>query len=488
MDFIEHLNVFSQSKGRTPTVFVFNPLAEARMAGGKGFSPTKHQAQLVRDLTNLPQFLCRQDDIVLVERKPSVHFLSRLKEAGFVLPEFVEFDWSAGLRTGASPPKLPKHTDLEIGAPGDQPNSLAQRKLGGLRPWAWGPDSLALFKPLFDNVTVKHPPADQCFNDGIAALYSKAWSADFLRRLLSSHGPAAWLCSESEVGVVANSVAAAREAIAAIRARGHHRIVLKESLGLAGSNALRLFEPELRENQLRWMANVLTTGQQIVVEPWLERELDFSVQLEMTSAGLKLCGYTGLLNDHKGQFLGNLAEPKHERKLPAAVPGLLNVLPVVGNQLQTFFGEIFAALELELRRVSLLGAIGIDAFVYRTANGARRLKPIVEINPRHTMGRVTVELMQRAAQGSFGLFRLINRAQLRVEGAENFVAFDRMLHEKFPLRFAADPSRRISEGAICLNDPTQAQVCLAVFQMFRSAAEPHHWAGLSPGALVNNLR
>jgi uncharacterized ferritin-like protein (DUF455 family) len=47
LDFIENLNVFSQSKGRTPTVFVFNPLAEARLAGGKGFSPNKHQAQLV---------------------------------------------------------------------------------------------------------------------------------------------------------------------------------------------------------------------------------------------------------------------------------------------------------------------------------------------------------------------------------------------------------------------------------------------------------
>jgi hypothetical protein len=56
----------------------------------KTFPPSKHQAQLVRDLTNLPQFLCRQDDIVLVERKPSVHFLSGLKEVGFTLPEFVE--------------------------------------------------------------------------------------------------------------------------------------------------------------------------------------------------------------------------------------------------------------------------------------------------------------------------------------------------------------------------------------------------------------
>jgi uncharacterized ferritin-like protein (DUF455 family) len=108
VEFIENLNVFSQSKGRTPTVFVFNPLAEARLAGGKGFSPNKLQSQLTRDLMNLPMFLCRQDDIVLVQRKPSVHFLSSLKEAGFTLPEFVE-----------------------------AAHSLSKRKLGGLRPWAW---------------------------------------------------------------------------------------------------------------------------------------------------------------------------------------------------------------------------------------------------------------------------------------------------------------------------------------------------------------
>ncbi|MBC8095949.1 MAG: DUF455 family protein, partial [Akkermansiaceae bacterium] len=156
-DFIENLNVFSQSKGRTPTVFVFNPLTEARIAGGKRFSPKKHQAQLVRDLTNLPQFLCRQDDIVLVERRPSVHFLSGLKEAGFTLPEFAE---------AVTP--------------------LVERKLGALRPWAWGPDSVELFKPLFPNLTEQQRTPEVCFNDRFASLYSKAWSASFLRNFLGS--------------------------------------------------------------------------------------------------------------------------------------------------------------------------------------------------------------------------------------------------------------------------------------------------------------
>ena len=458
-DFIEHLNVFSQSKGRTPTVFVFNPLAEARIAGGKGFSPAKHQAQLVRDLTNLPQFLCRQDDIVIVEQRPSVHFLSGLKEAGFVLPEFIE--------------------DV---------STLEGRKLGGLRPWAWGPDSLELFNPLFANVTDQQRPADACFNDRIATLYSKAWSAVFLQRFLSQRSPESWLCPENEVGVSVDSAAAILEAIAAIRTRGHHKVVLKESLGLAGSNALRLFEPEITENQKRWIANVVASGRHLVVEPWLERELDFSVQLEMTPLGLKLVGYTGLLNDAKGQFLGNWAEPKFERKLPSAVTSLLRVLPSPGNKVQMLFESLIGALETELRGVNFLGPIGIDAFIYRTATGERRLKPIVEINPRYTMGRVSVELMKRAAQGSFGLFRLINRAQLRSEGCEDFVSFAKQLKSKFPLQFASEPARRISEGAVCLNDSEQAQACLAMFQVFRNSADFQRGAGLASTALVKDSR
>ena len=111
-------------------------------------------------------------------------------------------------------------------------------------------------------------------------------------------------------------------AIAAIRQRGHHKIVVKQALGLAGGNAIRLFEPELLENQRRWIANALANRRQLVVEPWLERVRDFSVQLEMTADGLKLCGYTGLINDAKGQFQGNSAAPKFERRIPQDVIGL----------------------------------------------------------------------------------------------------------------------------------------------------------------------
>ena len=455
-DFIAQLNVFSQSKGRTPNIFVFNPFAEARIAHGKSFNATKHQAQLARDLANLPQFLCRQDDIVLVNEKPSVEFLSGIKQAGFALPEFVELESRA---------------------------SLASRKLGRLRPWAWGPDSVELLEPIFANLTGEQRTASGSFNPEIAKFYSKAWSAELLKKLVHTRGgddadsiaavdgvftsAAAdpWLCTAHEVGVAVNSLAEALEVIAQIRQRGHHKIVIKESLGLAGSNAMRLFEPEILETHRRWIANAAANQHQLVVEPWLERVLDFSAQLEMSDEGLKLCGYTGLLNDARGQFQANVALPGHQKKIPANLIALFPEPPDIAQRLHALFADIFDVLEAELRRVHFSGPLGIDAFAYRDAAGKIRLKPIVEINPRYTMGRVLVELMKHVAPGSRGEFRLVGLKQVLAEGFGNFVAYARSLSERCPIRLKGEPSLRISDGAMCLNDPASAQVCLAVFQV-----------------------
>jgi uncharacterized ferritin-like protein (DUF455 family) len=498
--FIAELDVFSQSKGRTPNVFIFNPFAEARIAHGKSFNPAKHQAQLAHDLANLPQYLCRQDDIVLVNRRPSVEFLSGIKQAGFALPEFVELNNSlSSTKGGECPGEEANYFQNQSLSPQPSPRlggerektpprvlgitHLAERKLGRLRPWAWGPDSLEMLEPLFANLTGEKRTATGSFNADIAQLYSKAWSAALLKKILNS-GRAAlprspnkeaaqqrrptndeWLCTEHDVGVAVNSLAETLAAIETIRRRGHHKIVIKEALGLAGSNAMRLFEPEILEAHRRWIANTVENHRQLVVEPWLERVLDFSVQLEMADDGLKLCGYAGLINDAKGQFQGNIAAPGHQKKIPANLIMLFPEPPDIAQRLHALYADIFALLEEELRRANYLGPVSIDAFAYRAADGQIRLKPVVEINPRYTMGRLTVELMKYVAPGSLGWFKLVSRKQALAEGFADFSAYARSLTENFPIQLKGEPSPRIREGAICLNDPTQAQVCLAVFQV-----------------------
>jgi hypothetical protein len=309
----------------------------------------------------------------------------------------------------------------------------------------------------------------ECFNDRIARLYSKAWSVGFLRTVLAGTPTPAepWLCTEHDVGVAVNTLEAAFEAIAAIRQRGHHRVVAKESHGLAGHNSIRLWEPEVSKTQRQWLARALQNGRQLIIEPWLERELDFSIQLEMGTRSLKVCGYTGLINDRKGQFLANWAAPNYDRRMPANVVALFQEPVDISVRLQRLYADIFSLLELQLQRVGFIGPVGIDAFVYRTSQGDYRLKPVVEINPRYTMGRLTVELMKQTRPGSFGLFRLVTQAQARAEGFADLSRYAHFLGERFPLNLQGEPVPRIHDGAVCLNDPTQAQVCLATFEVSR---------------------
>ncbi len=246
-------------------------------------------------------------------------------------------------------------------------------------------------------------------------------------------------------------------------------------LGLAGSNAMRLFEPEILETHRRWIMNAVANGRQLVVEPWLERELDFSVQLEMTGDGLKLCGYTGLINDAKGQFQGNIAAPGHQKKIPANLIALFSEPPDIAQRLHTLYADIFALLKKNYaaRIILVRWALTLLLIVtWRKKSGSSRLW---KLTPRYTMGRVTVELMKHVAPGSRGLFRLLNRKQALAAGFADFSTYACSLSERFPIQLKGEPSPRISEGAICLNDPAQAQVCLAVFQVTHAAARMLRW-------------
>jgi hypothetical protein len=89
----------------------------------------------------------------------------------------------------------------------------------------------------------------------------------------------------------------------------------------------------------------------------------------------------------------------------------------------------------------------------------------VEINPRYTMGRLTAELMKQTAPGSHGLFQIFNRSQLRAEGFADFPSYARAATERFPLKLEGEPTPRICEGTIVLNDPARATACLAIFQV-----------------------
>ena len=453
-DFIQHLEVFARSKGRTPWVALFNPFSEGYMAYGPGFTPNKHQAALVRDLQHLPMFLGGEDDIVLVKDAPSPGYLSRLKAAGLGLAEF------RCLAASTS----------------ETSDGWEHQKLRGFRPWAWGPDSAHVFASMKARVgsvesTVGTPIPS---TEALAALYSKRWSAEFLGSWLSEKAPLVmgtgsdWLCPGQLVGRSAHGLSEALELIAWFRSLGHERLVVKRAYGLAGGNAIRLWEPILHAQQRSWLEDAVTGRDGVVIEPWLDRVLDYSIQLESTGSGLELVGYTTLLVDHRGQYIGNEASPGYARHAPAKISELLRRPGFNPGVLAAFHARLIKDLSPHFVACGHVGPVGIDAFVYRDAVGVHRLKPVVEINPRHTMGRVLLSLMRFVAPGSHGASSLVNAPMVKAVGMESFRAYAEHVMASDPVRLRGEPKPRIWEGTVVLNDAEKAEVVLACLSVRRA--------------------
>jgi len=437
-EFIDQLFVYSKSKGRTPGVYWFNPAAEWFMAVGHGGRADRKLEALSHDLEGLPQFLCRPDDVVLVRERPRTPFLATLKKAGLNLPQFEV-----------------------LGEEGIAPDSeLRTRKIGRLRPWAWCPESIELMQPLMSHLACSAMPVGEDWESRIRPLFSKSWALGLLRRFLETRRDRDWLSPDEDLGVVVTAYSEAMDAIRKFRETGHRALVVKADFGSAGKGQLRLWEPELLETQRASIRRLLETTGRVLVEPWLDRVLEFSIQWEVTSTSMRELGLVRLLSDHRGQYRGSV----FSRPFTEGFSGELARFVHAGSS-QRFKGlveELRLLLESELASRQFVGPMGIDTMVYRDREKRLRLKPIVEVNPRFTMGRVVLELARQVQAGRTVRMVLINRSMLRRLHMARFADCARQLGHNLPVVMTTGDRPRQELGALCLNDPETAEACLAV--------------------------
>jgi len=404
--FIHEMEVFSQSKGRTPNLFWFTPDAEAAMAfglEGNGYSPRTEIRELQRDLEILPAFLCHRDDVILMSRPPSREHRHKLLEAGLELPECEVLAGNGRIAN----------------------DSLQrQRKLNDLRPWAWCPQSAALMSPLNPGHV-----ADR-WNMATRQLYAKDWQVQNL-------GVDSVVCRTPE------ELVAAAEALAA---SGHSEAVAKAPFGAAGQKN-RKFLPTDPTPLRPWAKRIIARQGSVVVEPWLDRVFDFSAHYDLTPSGLRPVGFVQLVNDRRGQFQACVADQKFCRGLSPEITRFL-----MSGVLSVYENEIPKKLKPLLDAANFAGPVGIDAFVYRTPADSFALRPVVEMNPRFTMGRLTWELMRRVAAGRSVRFELIRTGS----PAEK-------IHElESTHRPVLDQNGKMLSGCIVLNEPSAVLAVLTV--------------------------
>jgi len=401
-DFIRHLEVCEHSRGRTPVVHWFNPNAESQSRAamiGKPWQPDKTALALEQDLEALLLGCCRRDDAVLMRRTPSIDHLTRLKNAGYELPEI-----------------------LTVGSP-------AGRKLGGLRPWAWSPDAVEQLRPYADDVS---PNMDQPWREALPAQW---FSKEIGLRLEHAMGPVA------ETGSVHHDVESVLTAIAGHLTTG--QALLKAPMSYAGRGHLRVNSASDPGKTRGWIANTLASHGSVVVEPWLERVMDFSALYEMKPGGMvSLIGLTRMENDAAGRFLGIRVSQKWGTLLEPEIAVFLfreaRVMEIYQDRIPCLLARLLPGY---------VGPLCVDAMVHRRADGSLALKPVVEMNVRMTMGRIAWEWMKRRPGSGGGRLRLLRRQSLK-----------------------EDEIKDLAQGpGIFLNDPATASCFLAFWEERRDS-------------------
>ncbi|MFT5684119.1 MAG: uncharacterized ferritin-like protein (DUF455 family) [Myxococcota bacterium] len=405
--FINELEVFGHSRGRPPRVWWFNPGCEAEILNGQA---PKIARTLAADLESLPMFLAVADDAVLLRRRPGTDHLRSLRAVGISIPELTLHDG-----------------DLT-----DHP--LARRTLGPLSPWGVSPASATLLAPL----------GAKPWQPARAKWHRKSAALPVLSAVLDGSD---WLAPTSTIG---HRCTTTEETEATLDGP----CVIKAELGAAGRGAMRV-DGGLTEPQRRWLTRTLRSQGAVVVEPWLPRILDLSFHFTMTDDGARLEGTTRFFTDSRGQYLGHWLS-RITDDLPGPLVRWLHGDGKDARRMQRVATAVgtHCATALPAYR----GPLGVDALVY--ADGSSyRLKPVVELNPRWSMGRVALALQGRVANRTPAVFALLGPPALAALGLSSpgEVAGLAAAHP-----VCCDRGGQIQSGLLPLTEPAHAKAVVAV--------------------------
>lgn len=428
-DFITRLALFSRSRGRPPVLYTFNPGCESEVATDKA-DDSKLTRELTQDLAPLMSLFAAGDDVVECPRLPSETWCRDWLAAGFALPERVE--------------------DIR---------ELAGRKLGGWRPW--GNSSAAIARvsglglgsaspagvpgesvgaPAGGAVTHWHPDHARAYSK----IESVAWRAKVIRAL-----DAPW--------VVEDSVAVVRTESEALEAllRGW---MLKAPFSTAGRGRLLPVRAgaEPSERERAWIAQQLAIHSALRAEPFQKRVLDLSFHFDITNTGVRPAGICAFRTLPGGQFVGTL--PGRWRD-GLSDPQLKRFVANENGRgaLPSAVGALVDTLDTCIKPLGVRGPVGVDAMVVDTL-GMYQLDPFVELNPRGTMGRLSLALDKRIHPAGRASWDFLPVQKLGMAA-----------HDWYQRERAASPlvmeRGLIRSGVLATNDPVSAIRVLTVLRV-----------------------
>lgn len=407
-DSIDRLSVFNASKGRPGNLFWFNPDCEKKIASNGGPSSARMRA-FTADYAPIMMFLGNEDDTLLLPRMPPLEFLKSWKDIGFSLPELKQLD-----------------------EPDKAPQNLKGRRFVNCCPWGWEPSSalmesvqnLGIVQRLIPSLVNTSEQPDQL---DMYQAFSKAHAARLRTRFLQENVENQSLAN-STLDKVCLDFDSANSAISELQEQ-RYSVCVKGFFGSSGQNALRLFPHEsLTENTEAWITRNCQRHGGVVVEPLYTRHLDFAVLIDTRKLNQPVRGVRRFFTSKRGQYKGHLlGDP-----LWGTSSDIKKFLHV-DCQSKTLITKLSTFVVKELLRLGYEGPAGIDCFIAEDLFDPKRfcLRPLVEINPRYTMGHVALGLEKPLRpKGDPALWWHVSKSELKLFGTESFLHFWDFLQQK----------------------------------------------------------
>jgi hypothetical protein len=288
---------------------------------------------------------------------------------------------------------------------------LAGRDLGERRPW--GPD------------------APEC-----RELYSKAWAAQWRPET-----------------TVWRSTGDVRQALGAVLSE-YPDALIKAPWSTSGQSRRPVRRDAPDGDRDRWVARMLASQGALLVEPRFERLLDLSVQLTVRDSGPRVDGHVRFQTDQHGRFLGAICAPI-DWGLPTDWRRFLAGDGQPERSVARQLDRVAETVGVALHGRGFRGPAGIDAMVIRGRTGPK-LVPLLEVNPRFTMGRIALALRKRIAPGHGGVFSI---EPVTVRNPPDNAT-------------ARDDQGRLTGGTVLTTDPSAAHRFVARLRVSKEATAP----------------
>jgi len=336
----------------------FNPTCEMAVANG---SPYYVAPALLRafeeDLAPIMMHFAEEKDIVVCSEHPDAEWLELMRSVGFTIPSF----------------KTMVETEQLVSERG---NYFLELK-------AWGNS------PVVDNNFKFIKNLSIRYEGNYTTLFERKYSRDILQKLVAN--------TESkrlfDPSIVPILLTFEREVEAFLSKCCP--AVFKAPLSSSGRGLLVLRKSKLNEANRQWLKGVLEQQGYITAGPWLNKQLDFSFQFETEEDNtVNYLGCSYFTTNSNGQYSGHYLNYRVKEQLPIA---------------DYLFTEIAALLKSVLTTsdyaTKYCGPFGVDGLIYLDSQGNYRIHPCLEINPRHTMGALSLKIESRIPPEATGFYK-----------------------------------------------------------------------------------